>query len=209
MNTDDETTPAIIIRRIPDISPCWVAETPVHDGVSGAYQPGGKVQMRRLCRTVAISAGFVIGASAGFAAEISSADRNFVNEAAAGGLAEVQDAQLAQQKSASSDVKQFAGTMITDHTQANTELKQIAHGKGITPPNAPTRAQQSAQEDLKKLSGGAFDRQYMKQQVRTTRRRCCCSKRRRTPRRMLSSKRSPKNTYPSCRSTCRWLSPSP
>jgi putative membrane protein len=97
--------------------------------------------------------------------QLSSGDRSFVENAAAGGLAEVQDAKLAQQKSASNDVKQFAGLMITDHTQANNELKQIAQSKGITPPTAPTRAQQMAQEDLKKMSVGAFDRQYMKQQV--------------------------------------------
>jgi putative membrane protein len=112
-----------------------------------------------------ISTAIILSASPAFSAELSSADRSFVEQAAAGGLAEVQDAQLAEQKSASNDIKQFAGLMITDHTQVNTELKQIAQGKGITPPNAPTRAQQRAEEDLKNLSGGEFDRQYMKQQV--------------------------------------------
>jgi putative membrane protein len=121
--------------------------------------------MRSSYLAALISTVTILSASPAFSVELSSADRSFVEQAAAGGLAEVQDAQLAQQKSASSDVKQFAGMMITDHTQANTELQQIAQGKGITPPNAPTRAQQSAQEDLKKLSGGEFDRQYMKQQV--------------------------------------------
>jgi putative membrane protein len=124
--------------------------------------------MRRSYRAAVFSTVLVMSTSsgfAGFAAGLSSADRSFVDEAAAGGLAEVQDAQLAQQKSISSDVKQFASLMITDHTQANTELKQIAQGKGITPRNALTRAQQRAEEDLKKLSGGPFDRQYMKQQV--------------------------------------------
>jgi predicted outer membrane protein len=143
----------------------FLAETPVAGWRSGAYQAEEQASMRRFFPAVVISAALQIGATLGFAAELSSADRTFVNEAAAGGLAEVQDAQLAQQKSTSSDVKQFAGTMISDHTQANTDLNQIAQSKGITPPNAPTRVQQSAQEDLKKLSGGAFDRQYMKQQV--------------------------------------------
>jgi len=122
--------------------------------------------MRKSYLAALVVAPLVLIAGDGFAAgELSRVDRSFVDDAASGGLAELQDAQLAQQKAASNDVKQFAATMIADHTQANEELKQIAQSKGITPPSSPTRAQQGAEEDLKKLSGTPFDRQYVKQQV--------------------------------------------
>src|SRR6187549_3006326 len=99
--------------------------------------------MRKSYLVALVAAPLVLSAGGGFAAgELSTADRSFVDEAASGGLAEVQDAQLAQQKAASNDVKQFAATMIADHTQANDELKQIAQSKGVTPPSRPTRAQQ-------------------------------------------------------------------
>ena len=47
------------------------------------------------------------------------ADQSFVSEAMQGNMAEVQLAQLAQQKSQSQDVKQFAQKMANDHTQMN------------------------------------------------------------------------------------------
>jgi putative membrane protein len=122
--------------------------------------------MRKSYLAAIVAAPLVLTAGGGFAAgELSTADRSFVDAAASGGLAEVQDAQLAQQKAASNDVKQFATTMIADHTQANDELKQIAQSKGVTLPSKLTRAEQRAEEDLKKLSGAPFDRQYARQQV--------------------------------------------
>jgi putative membrane protein len=122
--------------------------------------------MRKFGLAAVITAPLFVTAGTALAADqISAADRSFLDNAAAGGLAEVQDAQLAEQKSASNDVKHFAELMITDHTQANTELMQVAKGKGITPPSSPTQAQLTAQENMKKMSGGAFDRQYMQQQV--------------------------------------------
>ena len=72
-------------------------------------------------------------------AALSSADREFAMQAASGGLAEVQAAQLAEQRAASPQIKQFAQRMITDHTAANTELQQIAKQADISLPAQPTR----------------------------------------------------------------------
>ena len=97
---------------------------------------------------------------------LSTEDRSFVAEAARGGLDEVQDAQLAEQKATSTDVKQFASLMITDHTQANQELIQIARSQGLSLPKTPMQAEQRSLEEMQKLSGASFDRQYVKEQVR-------------------------------------------
>src|SRR3546814_17492878 len=47
---------------------------------------------------------------------------NFVDEASAKGIAEIETAKMALDKGTSEDVKQFAQMMIDDHTKANQEL---------------------------------------------------------------------------------------
>ena len=91
-------------------------------------------------------------------------DRQFVERAAAGGAAEVQMGQLAQQKASSSQVKVFAARMVNDHTKANEELKQLAQAKGIALPAAPPKSHHDA-DKMSKLSGAEFDRDYMAHMV--------------------------------------------
>jgi putative membrane protein len=116
--------------------------------------------------TSCLAAG-LIGLVAGQAsAELSSADRNFAAKAASGGLAEVQAAQIAQQKAESPQVKTFAGRMITDHTQANSDLQQIAQQENLTLPSEPSKQERSATQRMGGLSGAAFDRTYAQEEVR-------------------------------------------
>jgi putative membrane protein len=104
--------------------------------------------------------------SAGTAAKVSAADRKFVEKAASGGMAEVQAAQLAQQKSQDPKVKDFAQQMITDHTAANQQLTTIAQQKGLTIPASLDAKDQKEIDKLQSLSGTKFDRVYMKSQAR-------------------------------------------
>jgi putative membrane protein len=46
-----------------------------------------------------------------------SADQRFVDEAARGGMMEVELGQLAQKNGSSGEVKQFGQQMVTDHTR--------------------------------------------------------------------------------------------
>ncbi|HEY7581819.1 MAG TPA: DUF4142 domain-containing protein [Acetobacteraceae bacterium] len=98
-------------------------------------------------------------------AGLGNADRNFVERAASGGMAEVQAAQLAQQRSNSPQVKQFANRMITDHTQANSELQQIAQDQNITLPEKPDPRDASEYNRLSGLNGTAFDQAYAQIEV--------------------------------------------
>ena len=93
-------------------------------------------------------------------AALSSTDQTFVQEAASGGMAEVQTAQLAQQRSSSAQVKQFANRMITDHTQANNELQQIAQDENVSLPEKLNTKDAAAYNKLSSLNGQAFDQAY-------------------------------------------------
>lgn len=88
-------------------------------------------------------------------------DQRFVTEAARGGLAEVQLGQLASQNASSDAVREFGQRMVTDHTQANNQLQQIASGKGITLPTDLGTENQAMLDRLSSLTGTEFDRQYM------------------------------------------------
>ena len=106
-------------------------------------------------------------ASAASAAGMSASamDTDFVQKAAMGGMAEVEASQVAQDKASKDSVKQFSAKMITDHTKANDELKQIATGKGMTLPAAPDAAHQKAKAKLSAMSGTGFDKAYKAQMV--------------------------------------------
>jgi putative membrane protein len=96
---------------------------------------------------------------------LSAADRAFVKDAAAGGLAEVELGDLAKQKASSSDVKQFGDRMVTDHSKANDELKTWAREKGIVLPNDLDPKHKALRDKLSKLSGDEFDKAYMREMV--------------------------------------------
>jgi putative membrane protein len=99
------------------------------------------------------------------AAKMSSADKAFVEKAAIGGLAEVQMGELAQQKAASDQVKQFGTRMVDDHSKANDALKQVASNKGIALPTDLDAKHKGKVAKLEKLSGAQFDRAYMNDMV--------------------------------------------
>jgi putative membrane protein len=121
--------------------------------------------MRKLT-TSCLAAG-LIGLVAGQAsAELSSADRNFATKAASGGLAEIQTAQMAKQRADSPKVKAFADRMISDHTQANNDLQQIAQQENLTLPSEPSKQERSATQRVSGMTGAAFDRTYAQQEVR-------------------------------------------
>jgi putative membrane protein len=65
---------------------------------------------------------------------LDSKDRQFVMEAAHGGMMEVSLGRMAVDKATNPDVKQFAQRMVDDHSKANAELQQLASQKGIALP---------------------------------------------------------------------------
>ena len=97
---------------------------------------------------------------------LSHSDRKFIEDAAKGGMAEVQLAKLAQQRASSPEVKQFAQRMEQDHSKANEELRQLAQAKGVTMPGGPKAGAKHEERKLSKLQGQDFDREYMDYMVK-------------------------------------------
>ena len=101
------------------------------------------------------------GQQAGMA-NMSSQDRDFLMDAAMGGLMEVELGRIAAQKGMSDSVKQFGQRMVDDHSKANEELTSLASSKGITLPTALDEKHQKDVTKLSALSGAEFDRAYSK-----------------------------------------------
>jgi putative membrane protein len=87
-------------------------------------------------------------------------DRNFMEQAAQNGHAEVEAAKLAQSKSGNEKLKSFAAQMEKDHTKANEELAALASSKNIKLPTEPSAVQKSKAKAMSALEGARFDRQY-------------------------------------------------
>jgi putative membrane protein len=101
--------------------------------------------------------------SAALASDLDKADVRFMNKAAQSGQLEIQASTLAEKSASSPDVKSFAATMVTDHTQAGEALKALAASKGVTLPAGLTAAQQSQLAGLGKLQGAQFDKTYSRE----------------------------------------------
>ncbi|MCU1306411.1 MAG: outer membrane protein [Acidobacteriaceae bacterium] len=97
--------------------------------------------------------------------QMNSADHEFVMNAAKGGKAEVELGNLASQNASNPAVKQFGQRMVSDHTQANNRLQQIAQQKGMSlPDDLPDDAKQ-LKDRLTQEKGVQFDRTYMQNMV--------------------------------------------
>jgi putative membrane protein len=104
--------------------------------------------------------GAIPGSTANSAQDYS--ERAFISKAMEGGIAEVQLGQLAEQKSQSNDVKQFAQKMVSDHGQMGEKwLKPVAQQMGISEPKGLSKKDKKEMEKLQGLSGQDFDREYI------------------------------------------------
>jgi putative membrane protein len=104
---------------------------------------------------------FGVAANLALAAE----GENFVDEASAKGIAEIETAKMALDKGTSEDVKQFAQMMIGDHTKANQELAQLAQAKDLEMSDEATLMDKAKAMILKLRDGENFDEAYANNQV--------------------------------------------
>lgn len=100
------------------------------------------------------------------AALADSVDAAFYKKAAEGGIFEVEAGNLAQQKGTSQSVKDFGAMMVKDHGAANEKLSSLAASKNIGLPTSASVPQMATETKLKVLSGGTFDKSYIKSQVK-------------------------------------------
>jgi putative membrane protein len=83
---------------------------------------------------------------------------------------DIELARFAQSRTTTAAVRQFAATMITDHTAVNAQAAALAGKLGVTPAdNAVSQSLQAGARDarasLEKLAGAAFDRAYMDREI--------------------------------------------
>jgi putative membrane protein len=91
-------------------------------------------------------------------ATLSAKDKSFMQEAAQGGMMEVDMGKMAQQKGKSADVKKIGGTMVADHSKANAELMGIAKKKGVDLSKAKAK--------MMHLNDANFDKEYIDAMVK-------------------------------------------
>jgi putative membrane protein len=91
-------------------------------------------------------------------------DKQFVTEAAEGGMTEVELSKLAE-KSGNPEVRHFAERMVRDHSAANAELTSIATGLGIEMPKTLASEHQRIRDQLRSRHGKVFDQHYMRLMV--------------------------------------------
>lgn len=93
--------------------------------------------------------------------------QQFADTAAKSDAFEIASAKLAKDKAASAEIKQFASMMIEDHTASTAKIKKAAGEAApkITPDPTLTDSQNGKLDDLRKLAGGEFDKEYASQQV--------------------------------------------
>lgn len=92
--------------------------------------------------------------------------QDFVNQAGAGGLFEVEAGRLAEDKASNPDVRAFGQRLVQDHTLANKELGTLAQAHGLSGVTMPTALRQQEIQHMQGLQGNAFDREFLAGQIR-------------------------------------------
>lgn len=88
-------------------------------------------------------------------------DADFVVEAAAGGMTEVELGRLAGTKSERKEVRDFGTMMVRDHASAGMKLKSLAASKNITLPDSLPEEGRKDKDRLQLQQGNDFDRGYI------------------------------------------------
>ena len=98
--------------------------------------------------------------------KLSHGDRKFIEEAAQGGMAEVQLGQLATQKAQSDQVKQFGQKMVDDHSKMLQDLRTLAKKKNVALPQDPDMKDMAQMKLMERKSGAEFDKDFMEHMVK-------------------------------------------
>lgn len=89
----------------------------------------------------------------------------FVTQATANGIAEIETARLALEKGTSTKVKEFAQTMIDDHSAANRQIQELAASKQLDIAEEAELVSQAKALILKLRGDASFDKAYANNQV--------------------------------------------
>lgn len=88
-------------------------------------------------------------------------DKQFITQASLSDYTEITFSQLALKNAENPKVKAYAQKMITDHQKLEADMKPFADKLGVTPATALDAEHQQMYDQMTKLSGAEFDKQYM------------------------------------------------
>ena len=91
----------------------------------------------------------------------------FLKKVTNSGMAEVQAAKLAQQKATIDAVKNFAAMLERDHTAVNQQVKNLADQRSVALPTAISDDKQKMYTDMDKMTGKAFDKDYISMMIKS------------------------------------------
>src|SRR6187399_1641143 len=92
----------------------------------------------------------------------------FLKKVTNSGIAEVQLAKLAQQKATIAAVKNFAAMLERDHTAVNQQVKSLADQRNVALPVTISDDKQKMYNDMDKMKGKAFDKDYISMMIKLT-----------------------------------------
>ena len=113
-----------------------------------------------------VALGATMGAKGAPQSSLPGDDARFLQKAAAHNHAEIELGRLAHKKAMREEVREFADRMVANHTKSNEEATTLASGTGIQLPTGPDDKHAKEMRKLEKLSGGDFDRAYMKSMLK-------------------------------------------
>jgi putative membrane protein len=138
-----------------------VSSRPLRPASRAIARPANSGLLLKIVGTAAIGlAALAFAGSNAHAADLSGKDKKFMTEAAEAGSTEINASKMALEKNRSPAVKDFAETMVGDHTTVADELKKLATTKNVQLPDGPSTMQKAKIAILGKLDGATFDKQY-------------------------------------------------
>ncbi|MBV9083081.1 MAG: DUF4142 domain-containing protein, partial [Acidobacteriaceae bacterium] len=96
---------------------------------------------------------------------LAKADQQFLDTAAQTDMMEAHLGQLAAQQAASSEIKDYAQMLVTDHTNDYTQLGTLATKAGGTIPKGLDAQHEKMIAPFEKLKGAAFDQRYVREMI--------------------------------------------
>lgn len=96
---------------------------------------------------------------------VSTQDREFATQASYSNLAEIAMGQLALSDGNNTSIREFAQMMVTDHTNAQDELRYLAESHELEIPDTLNIEQQALYDQLSQLEGYPLDSAYISSQV--------------------------------------------
>ncbi len=103
------------------------------------------------------------GPSPSAAAALTQFERDFVTQAAAKGMYEVEVSKLAAERAIKEGVRAYARMMVNHHTRANSELVSLMSARGVAPPKGLAADRATKLHRLASLPrSDAFDHGYVR-----------------------------------------------